>query len=31
VLCREDEREGDDDGRGAGIRDPADDHREAAV
>lgn len=31
VLCREDERQGDDDGRRAGVRDPADDHREAAI
>lgn len=31
VLCREDEREGDDDGRGIGVRDPGDDHREATV
>lgn len=31
LFACEDEREGDDDGRGAGVRDPGDDHREAAV
>lgn len=31
VLRREDEREGDDDGRRAGVCDPADDHRKAVV
>lgn len=31
MLLHEDEREGDDDGCGAGIRDPADNHRKAIV